>query len=108
MKRLPVEISMKMFSLTQQRRKINDLKNTVDVKSVMKSIQIKIGAEHATLLISENILTNGRRAIKRLIILFKILKFMRGIITWSWNGIRGKYSQILKKEEKVVMEPFFA
>ena len=47
--------------------------------SVMKSIHILIGASHATPDISETTLTNGHQAIKRLIILFKILKFMRTI-----------------------------
>jgi len=56
----------------------------------MKSIQIIIGAKHATLVISAKTLTNGRQAIKRLIILFKILKFMHGEMNWYWNGIRGK------------------
>src|SRR5947209_1259478 len=44
----------------------------------MKSIQKNIGAEHATPAISETTLTNGHQAIQRLIILFKILKFMHG------------------------------
>src|SRR2546423_14828904 len=66
-----------------------------------------IGAEHATPVISETTLINGRQAINRLIIFFKILKFMHGIISWYWNGIRGQPFQILKKLEKVVMQPFF-
>ena len=63
----------------------------------MKSKQITIGAEHATPVISETTLTNGHQEIKRLIILLKILKFMHGVITWHWNGIRGKHFQILWK-----------
>src|SRR2546429_5346075 len=74
----------------------------------MKSIHLIDGAEDATPDISETTLINGRQAIKRLIILFKILKFMHGIISWYWNGIRGQPFQKLKKLEKVVMEPFFA
>ena len=65
-----------------------------DVKSVIKSILISYlrahGAEHATPVISKKTLTNGRQAIKRLIILFKILKFMHFIFHWYWNGIRGQ------------------
>jgi len=74
-----------MFSLKSaliiqnMRRKNKDFKTTVYVKSAMKSIQMMIGAEHATPVISETTLINGRQAIKRLIILFKILKFMHGI-----------------------------
>ena len=97
MKRPLVKISLIMFSLIQKRRKKNDLKITVDVKSVMKSMHSIIGAKHATPVISETTLTNGHQAIKRLIILFKILKFMHGIIDWYWNGIRGQPFQILKK-----------
>src|SRR6185295_1493578 len=52
MKRPPIKISLIMFSLKQKRRKSIDLKNTVNVKSVMKSIQLMIGAEHATPVIS--------------------------------------------------------
>src|SRR5947209_12525911 len=37
-----------MFSLTQKKRKTKDLNITVDAKSVMKSIQVVIGASHAT------------------------------------------------------------
>src|SRR6266516_911311 len=73
----------------------------------MKSIHYINGAEHATPVISETTLINGHQAIKKLIILFKILKFMHGVITWYWNGIRGQHFQKLKKSEKVVMEPFF-
>src|SRR5947209_6425019 len=79
----------------------------------MKSIHTKIssttqhGVSHATRVISETTLTNGRQEIKRLIILFKILKFMHGDGDWYWNGIRGKTFPSLKKLEKVVMEPFF-
>ena len=107
MKRLLVKILLIMFSLNKMRRKGKDLEDTVDVQSVMKSIQDINGAEHATPLISETTLTNGRQAIKRLIILFKILKFMHGKIIWYWNGIRGKLFPRLKKLEKVVMQPFF-
>src|SRR5947209_12783458 len=96
-KRLPVKISLIMFLLTQKRRKKTDSNTMIDVKSVMKSIQDINGASHATRLISEKTLTNGRQAIKRLIILFKILKFMHGVMNWYWNGIRGKTFQILKK-----------
>ena len=95
MKRL--KISSKMFSLTQISRKRLDLKNTVDVKSVMKSIHILIGAEHAMPDISETTLVNGPQEIKKLIILFKILKFIHGVISWYWNGIRGQHFQKLKK-----------
>ena len=63
----------------------------------MKSIHIMIGAEDATPIISAETLTNGRQAIKKLIILFKILKFMHGIISWYWNGVRGQHFQRLKK-----------
>ena len=63
----------------------------------MKSIQMIIGAEHATPVISETTLINGRQAIQKLIILFKILKFMHGKISWYWNGIRGQPFQKLKK-----------
>src|SRR6266487_1949467 len=94
---LPIKISLKMFSLRKKRRKNKDLNDTIDVKSVMKSIQILFGASNATRLISEKTLTNGHQAIKRLIILFKILKFMHGIMIWHWNGIRGKTFQKLKK-----------
>ena len=59
----------------------------------MKSIHGIIGASHATLVISETTLTNGRQAIKKLIILFKILKFMHEEIDWYWNGIRGQSFQ---------------
>ena len=86
-----------MSSLTQKRRKRKDLNNTIDVKSVMKSIQKLIGVEHATPVISETTLINGRQATKRLIILFKILKLMHGGIDWYWNGIRGQPFQKLKK-----------
>ena len=73
----------------------------------MKSIQMIIGASHATPVISETTVINGRQAIKKLIILFKIVKFMHGNRVWYWNGIRGQPFQKLKKSEKVVMEPFF-
>ena len=63
----------------------------------MKSTLTKDGAEHATQVISETTLINGRQATKRLIILFKILKFMHGVISWYWNGIRGQHFQKLKK-----------
>ena len=79
------------------RQKGKDLDITVDVKSVIKSIQEMIGAEHATPVISETTLTNGHQAIKKLIILSKILKFMHGFICWYWNGIRGQPFQKLKK-----------
>ena len=83
MKRL--KISLIMFSLTQKRRKSIDSENTVDVKSVMKLIHIDIttihGAFHATLVISAETLTSGHRGIKKLIILFKILKHMHGMIS---------------------------
>src|SRR5947209_12271472 len=79
----------------------------VDVKGVMKSILVVVGAEHAARLISETTLTNGRPTIPRLIILFKILKFMHGVMSLYWNGIHGQHFQRLKKLEKVVMEPFF-
>ena len=63
----------------------------------MNQIHISIGAEHATPVISETTLKNGRQAIQRLIILFKTLKFMHGVISWYWNGIRGQPFQKLKK-----------
>ena len=66
----PIKISLIMFSLIQKRRKMIDFFYTVDVKSVMKSIHFVIGASHATPVISETTLTNGRQAIKKLIILF--------------------------------------
>ena len=91
-----LKISLIMFSLTQKRRK-NKENGTVDVNSVMKSIHITIAAEHATPVISETTLTNGHQAIKKLIILFKILKFMHGKVIWYWNGIRGQPFQKLKK-----------
>ncbi len=103
MKRRLVKISSIMFLLTM----IRQSEDTFDVKSVMESTQIIIGASHATRLISETTLINGHQAIPRLIILFKILKFMHGIIDWYWNGIRGQTFQRLKKLEKVDMEPFF-
>ena len=53
------------------------------------------GASHATRLVSKTTLTNGHQAIKKLIILLKILKFMHGIKSLYWNGIRGKTFQIL-------------
>src|SRR6185369_7801081 len=90
-----INITLIMFSLIQKRRKKKDLINTVDVKSVMKSIQDLNGAEHATPLVSEKTLINGHQAIRRLTILFKILKFMHGILTWYWNGIRGQHFQKL-------------
>ena len=96
MTRRLVKISLIMFLLTQKRRKRKD-NITVDAKNVMKSIHLLIGASHATRLISEKTLINGRQGIKKLIILFKILKFMHGVIIWYWNGIRGKTFQILKK-----------
>ena len=114
MKRPPIKISLIMYSLNKKGRKRKDFDITVDVKCVMKSIHIWMmlkmehGATHATRLISEKTLTNERQAIKRLIILFKILKFMHGKMILHWNGIRGKTFQRLKKSEKVVMEPFFA
>ena len=79
-----LKISLIMFSLKTNGRKSLDLNNTVvDVKSVMKSIQaFIIGAEHATPLVSETTLTNGHQAIQKLIILFKIVKFMHGVIGW--------------------------
>ena len=80
MKRPLIKISLIMFSLTQKRRKSIDLKYTVDVNIVTKSIHITNGASHATPLVSETTLKNGRQEIKRLIILFKIIKFMHGII----------------------------
>ena len=87
-----------MFSLIQQGRKRKDLDITVDVESVMKSIQdIQIGASHATPVIFETTLINGRQAINRLIILFKTIKFMHGVVSWYWNGIRGQHFRKLKK-----------
>src|SRR6266516_5896910 len=77
------------------------------MKSILISYLRAHGAENAMPDISETTLTNGRQAIKRLIILFKILKFMHGYIDWYWNGIRGKLFPRLKKLEKVVMGPFF-
>ena len=58
---------------------------------------MKIGVEDAIQLVSEKTLINGHQAIKKLIILFKILKFMHGVIDWYWNGIRGQHFQKLKK-----------
>ena len=63
----------------------------------MKSIHMNIGVNHATPDSSEKTLTNGHQTKKRLIILFKILKFMPGKIIWYWNGIRGQPFQKLKK-----------
>src|SRR6185369_9693573 len=97
----PIKISLIMSSLTQKRRKRKDLVGTVDVKSVMRSIHSTIGVNHAIPLASDKTLINGHQAIKKLIILFKILKFMHGIISWYWNGIRGQPFQRLKKLEKV-------
>ncbi len=78
MKRLLVKISLIMFSLKQFGRKRKEFIITVNVKNVVNQIHIIIGAEHATLFVSEKVLTNRRQAIKRLMILFKILKFMHG------------------------------
>lgn len=80
----------------------------VYVKSVINQIQMIIGVNHATPLDSETPFQHGRQKIKKLITLFKTLRFVHGIIIWYWNGIRGKYFQRLKKSEKVAMEPFFA
>jgi len=63
----------------------------------MELIQNVSGAEHTTPVISAKTLTNGRQAIKRLIILFKILKSMHGHGNWYWNGIRGKPFEKLKR-----------
>ena len=53
MKRLLVKILLIMFPLTQKSRKILDSDSTVDVKSVMKSIQALISAKHANAEIQE-------------------------------------------------------
>src|SRR5205823_3017778 len=92
-----VKISLIRFLLKQHVRKSKGLKNTVHVKGVINHIHTMIGASLATPVIFEKTLKNGLQAIKKLITLSKISKFMHGIIIWYWNGIRGQPFQRLKK-----------
>src|SRR5438046_2229858 len=98
MKRLLVEISLIMFSLKQKRRKKKRLEYYGRCE---KCNEINTGylnwCRTCTASHFQKDFSNGHQAITRLLILFKILKSMRGIVDWYWNGIFSQPFQRLKK-----------
>ena len=86
-----------MHDSTNSQKNNQELLNTVYVKSVGNQKQVIIGVNHATQLVFEKTLENGRQTIKRLTTLFKILKSMHGLIYCYWNGIHGQPFQSLRK-----------